>query len=273
MDRRISSKTSVVVAVIAAFLAVLWAPATGAATSGDITDFPVPTRSSRPEAITAGPDGNVWFTQSGSGNGIGRITPAGKITEYAVADPSWGNRHGIAAGPDGNLWFTQPYGRSIGRITPSGVITEFLAPTAGGLPEAITAGPDGNLWFTEPGMNRIGRISPTATPTAVKKTCTIDVVGHKPIPKTVGNRILTDTITTTSACVLPKPVVLCRPLASTAAGEQAFCTTKATRRGTIRVKTLGYEAVLVTAIVRAKPKPANADTWRPNTWRKTWVLK
>ncbi len=97
---------------------------------------------------------------------------------------------------------------------------------------------------------------------------------HKPTPTTVGNRILTDKITTnTSACVLRKPVVLCRPLASTTAGEKAFCDTKVTTRGQIRVNTQGYEAVRVTVIVRAKPKPGQADSWKPDTWRKAWILR
>ncbi len=108
----------------------------------------------------------------------------------------------------------------------------------------------------------------------MKKPCPINVTLHKPTPTTVGSRILTDTITTnTSSCVLLKPVVLCRPLASTTAGEQAFCDTKVTKRGTIRVKTQGYEAVRVTVIVRAKPKPGFADTWKPDTWRKAWRLR
>jgi virginiamycin B lyase len=35
--------------------------------------------------ITAGPDGNLWFTEP---NGkIGKMSPAGEITEYVVSDP------------------------------------------------------------------------------------------------------------------------------------------------------------------------------------------
>jgi hypothetical protein len=77
----------------------------------------------------------------------------------------------------------------------------------------------------------------------VKKICPIDVTLHKPQPKKVGNRIMTDKIKTKkSSCVLLKPVVLCRPLASSAAGETAFCDTKVTKKGRITVKTEGYDA-------------------------------
>ena len=59
--------------------------------------------------ITAGPDGNLWFTDN-RGNKIGEISPAtGKVTEYKI--PTGGSYPiGIAAGPDGNLWFTERHG-------------------------------------------------------------------------------------------------------------------------------------------------------------------
>jgi hypothetical protein len=97
---------------------------------------------------------------------------------------------------------------------------------------------------------------------------------HKPTPKKVGNKILTDKIKTKkSSCVLLKPVVLCRPGQPTAAGEKAFCVTKVTKKGRITVKTKGYGAVRVTVIVRAKPKPGFEDRWKPNSWRKSWILR
>ncbi len=111
-------------------------------------------------------------------------------------------------------------------------------------------------------------------PIVVKKICPIDVTLHKPQPKKVGNKILTDKIKTKkSSCVLLKPVVLCRPLASTTAGEKAFCQTKVTKKGRVTVKTKGYDAVRVTVIVRAKPKPGFEDRWKPNSWRKSWILR
>jgi streptogramin lyase len=62
-----------------------------------------------PFGITAGPDGNLWFTEE-RGNQIGRITPAGTVTEFPIPN---GNSQpaGITAGPDGNLWFTEQFAR------------------------------------------------------------------------------------------------------------------------------------------------------------------
>lgn len=111
-----------------------------------------------PTAITAGPDGNLWFTSRGAGL-IGRITVAGVVTEFSTLIP-FSTPTSIAAGPDGNLWVTEEATNNIGRITPAGVVTEFplLLPSA--TPASIVLGPDGNLWFTEYAQRMIGRITP-----------------------------------------------------------------------------------------------------------------
>ena len=120
--------------------------------------------------ITAGPDGNIWFTETEfdccgtpTVGRIGRITPAGVITEFSAGITFGAWPMGITAGPDGNLWFTEYHGNRIGRITPAGAVTEFSAGLhANAVPEQIATGPDGNLWFTERGVNTyIGRITPS----------------------------------------------------------------------------------------------------------------
>lgn len=119
-------------------------------------------------------------------------------------------------------------------------------------------------------VNSVAQVNPVV----VKKICPINVTLHKPQPKMVGNRIMTDKIATKkSSCVLLKPVVLCRPLGATSAGETAFCTTKVSKKGKITVKTEGYEAVKVSVVVKVKAKVGSSDTWKGNTWRKSWKLK
>jgi streptogramin lyase len=119
-----------------------------------VTEFAVPTASSRPRSIALGPDGNLWFTEFAVGK-IGRITPYGEIKEFVTG----GTPFGICSGPDGNLWFTDNNANKIGRITTSGAITTFDIRTAGSNPYGITTGPDGALWFTEAGASKIGRLS------------------------------------------------------------------------------------------------------------------
>jgi streptogramin lyase len=123
-----------------------------------ITEFPIPT--SGPIDITAGPDGNLWFTLTDADQ-IGRITTGGVVTEFPIP----GGPFFITVGPDGNLWFTQSGVKPIGRITPAGVVTEFPIPTLPNLLFDITAGPDGNLWFIETGANQIGRVTPAGAVT------------------------------------------------------------------------------------------------------------
>jgi virginiamycin B lyase len=108
--------------------------------------------------IAAGPDGNMWFTESEPAE-IGRITTNGAITKYPVPNTGTNTPWAIAAGPDGNLWFTDYGGGvgNIGRITTSGAITEYATPTALSGPWAIAAGPDGNMWFTELIANKIAK--------------------------------------------------------------------------------------------------------------------
>jgi streptogramin lyase len=143
--------------------------------AGVVTEFPVPVQNGSddlPVAITNGPDGNLWFAIgtpscidlppgcSPPASPIGKITPAGVITEFPLA--SNGGLAGITRGPDGNLWFTDYGDAQIGTITPAGVITEYAVPTAGSTPFGIVTGADGNLWFAESAGNKIGKIAATA---------------------------------------------------------------------------------------------------------------
>jgi pseudomonalisin len=142
-------------------------------TSGAITEFqlaaddqPPPYFSVEP-SITAGPDGALWYTETGT-NRIGRVTMAGKVTEFPVPTPRAGLTK-IVAGPDGALWFAEASALKIGRITTTGAITEL--PT--GFPffegygiSGLAVGPDGNLWFTArdaigrgPYQSLLGRLS------------------------------------------------------------------------------------------------------------------
>jgi streptogramin lyase len=147
----------------------------------EITEFPVP-GSNGVLGITAGPDGNLWFT--GLDNGyIGEINPTtDAITQFPTSTAgSCCGPWGITAGPNGNLWFGGDFSGKVGEINPTtDTITEFPVPTSNAHPLGIAAGPDGNLWFTEFTASQIGEINPTthaiteiATPTADSAPCGI----------------------------------------------------------------------------------------------------
>ena len=85
--------TAVVIAVLAAGCGgggqrTTSAPTTTVATGESFTAL---SAGDHPDAITAGPDGNLWFTVprvvgpgAGEGNKIGRMTPTGAITEFSA---------------------------------------------------------------------------------------------------------------------------------------------------------------------------------------------
>lgn len=114
-------------------------------TSGD----PVPT------GIAAGPDGALWFDDSGNA-AIGRITTDG---EYTLQMPAGAEvSDGIVTGPDKNVWFTVNQSNAeIGKITTGGSITLFADP-GGEYPQGITVGPDGALWIAE-SNGTVGRMT------------------------------------------------------------------------------------------------------------------
>ena len=164
-------------------------------TTGDVTEYPIPTAGAFASDITVGPDGALWFTES-SGNKIGRITTKGELTEYplaAAAQPA-----AIVTGRDGALYFAEANTNAITRMNTKGQVTRrsplpiadatpvSLAPTRHGVyvsqhslgsigfmsyggafgrplrtksaPDAITIGPDGALWYASGNESKIGRI-------------------------------------------------------------------------------------------------------------------
>lgn len=140
--------------------AVIAAGAAAGAFAQSITEFPVPIAGSNPFAITAGPDGNLWYTELG-GNRIGRLTPSGVFTEFAIPGAD-GFPTDITAAGDGNLWFVEYgefFGSAIWRITPAGVVTRIVE--VDGSLNGIAVGPDGHVWSTRPGTsaNAIIRIT------------------------------------------------------------------------------------------------------------------
>ncbi len=100
--------------VCALFLAfALLGPSGGNAQAQVVTEFSSGiTASASPLGITAGPDGNLWFTEY-SGHRIGRITPLGAVTEFSAGITAGARPVGIASGPDGDLWFAEDDGNRV----------------------------------------------------------------------------------------------------------------------------------------------------------------
>jgi streptogramin lyase len=114
--------------------------------------FPLPPGSD-PRGIAAGPDGNLWIAELGTGK-IARMTTAGAFTEFPLR-----NEHAqplsIVKGSDGALWFTEFAGNALGRITTGGIISEYPVPTPHSGPYGLASCPaacnnaHGRIWFSE----------------------------------------------------------------------------------------------------------------------------
>src|SRR5215213_2131138 len=90
-----------------AALVVVWSVSTmtpAQAAPSTYRSFAIPSGADA-RSIVQGPDGNLWFTLP-EANKIGRITPAGAVTEFTLPVAN-SVPCGIAAGPDGSLWFTE----------------------------------------------------------------------------------------------------------------------------------------------------------------------
>ncbi len=117
-----------------------------------------------PDALAAGPGGQVWYADDGGH--ICQVADSGvfkcQAIHLATNDISI---RGLTVGPDGALWFTEDNlidqadtQNAIGRLAAGGSYREWLLPPGSG-PTRIAAGPDGALWFTERTSQRIGRIT------------------------------------------------------------------------------------------------------------------
>src|SRR5262249_49919630 len=115
------------------------------ASAQTFTEFSPPTANNGVSAITKGPDGNLWISETNV-NKFAKLTTAGVFTEST--NPSGiTNSYSITTGPDGNLWATEFQNPGhIDRITTAGVVTQFPFNSLG---LGITSGPDGNLWMVD----------------------------------------------------------------------------------------------------------------------------
>ena len=129
--------------------------------------------------ITAGSDGNIWFTEPTLQNshgtsvgGVGRLNLGfANVTEFpADTTPGFSTQAqpwSITSGTGGHVWFTElAQLGGVAYVNGDATIHEYGPPatpgfTSGMHPNGITLGNDGNMWFTEsvdPGA--VARVNP-----------------------------------------------------------------------------------------------------------------
>ncbi len=165
---------------------------------GSVSSFPVPGGPNsylQIDALTTGPDGNVWFdadffdfrpdaAAGVSQTLIGEVTSTGQVTEFPpiplpAGQTALASLQAMVSGPGGDLWFGDsvigPKHQSqdfIGRVTTAGAVTLFPISSVGSRafgPDSLAVGTDGNLWFTESVGKKtvLGRMSPSGVVTPI----------------------------------------------------------------------------------------------------------
>lgn len=123
-----------IVAALAIALGATLSAAQAAPSPFKFTEYKVPTADSEPRFLTVGSDGNLWFTEGADfftpnadpetggtfHNQIGRITPAGEITEFRVEGCQC-FLNDIVQGPNNILYYTTN-NEGLGRITTQGEV-------------------------------------------------------------------------------------------------------------------------------------------------------
>ena len=134
--------------------------------------FKPPTKSTVYRGITAGPDGNVWFSDN-NGEALVRTEMTGKAKSFALHFTENGNTFGFeplspTVGADGKFYITtdgtDPKNGAgmIGVLTTGGAFKIHDSPAKDDLGDnGLALGPDGNVWFAE--KAHIAKITPTGT--------------------------------------------------------------------------------------------------------------
>ncbi len=137
------------VILLTALLSLLIAPAAQAAPVGSLKQYRIPTADSHPRAIALGSDGNLWFTESSENlpAQIGRMTPAGDVTEFPV-ECNFCILTDIIQGPGDVLYYTSNEDE-LGRITTAGTsLPAIQMPNTNALAGSLAVHGD-DVWITD----------------------------------------------------------------------------------------------------------------------------
>lgn len=123
-----------------------------------------------PTFLVLDKQGNVWFNEvdfsDATGGKLGRLSPNGVITEWAVRTVG-AEIEEIALDHQGNLWFAEQGNISkvspnkVGKLNPCNqTITEYTSPTPNSRPAGIVVAADDTIWFSEHAADKIAHLFP-----------------------------------------------------------------------------------------------------------------
>jgi virginiamycin B lyase len=224
---------------------VLTAGAAVAAPVGKLKQFKVLTGDSEPRSITAGSDGNVWFTQGTEFTNapavLARVTPGGAITEFAPTVADGCNvciLTDIAQGPDGILYLTSNDPTLIRFDVDTGTfLTPVQMPNNNALGGNLAVGGD-DVWVTDFNNDTIWRYDIrtgefTSFPVVDPADVAVDAAGNAWFADPFGSAIgridaVTGEVTSTPTPLAPRSVAV-------AADGQVWFTARFTPQGVGRL--------------------------------------
>jgi virginiamycin B lyase len=137
--------TSMVLALSSALVMTTSQPASAA-----VSVFPVPTSSAGLGRITTAPNGNMWFVMRDA-NKVGRITPSGIISEFALPPTTTGDGWvmDLDVGADGTVWVVYDSGWHAIALNGDGqAVTPPISLGAYPYGEEVRVDPSGIPWVT-----------------------------------------------------------------------------------------------------------------------------
>jgi hypothetical protein len=214
-------------------------------------------------SITSGPDGNIWFTDTGN-NAIGEVDLTNSaLQEFPLPSgytlPGVGNV-AMAPGPGNTVWFTAGYGGSpaIGEVTIPGTTTSTSTGTT-----STTTSTTTNTTGTTTATTTSGGVLPGSP--AVAGVAKVSSGGIVPVTVSCagpaasacsGTVTITDTVTASADIARAKhrrriTVVLGSASYSTHGGSSETVKIKLSRRGQMLLATAPHRLLHVTVIVKA----------------------
>ena len=108
-------------------------------------------------------DGNVWFTDRGTHNRLGKLDPrTGEVSDYMLPDSRDLDPHGMTIDEEGYVWWIEEFGNFMGRLDPkTGVMRRWNLNIdnliLGGLAHDLALDSDQNVWFSIMQGNHLGK--------------------------------------------------------------------------------------------------------------------
>ena len=158
VNAKLSPIVFITLSLTGCFLPVFLNSVAGQSTPNVITEYPIPTSNSGPEAVISAPNQVFWFTEYKAGR-IGELFGQnGTIHDFKV-NSTGVNPDSLAMDNQGRIWFSDPGQGAIWMFNPNNLVfRRFNTTSANSFPLSVFIDQSNNTWFTEATTDKIGEI-------------------------------------------------------------------------------------------------------------------